>query len=295
MTTVLYFIQEATAYLRGDRVTLTMTTLTFSFSMLIFGLFLLLYLNASAVLEGLRSEIRILLYLKEGVSEAGVKSLGEKVGAEPGISEIRYVSKDQAMADFKKSMEGSELLLKGLGENPLPASFELTVDPVYRSSESMAALVEKLKGISGVDQIQYGKEWVENIEKWLWLFRMVAWGVGGLLAFTVTAIVANTIKLTVSLRKNEVEILRLMGATKGFVCVPFILEGAFVGLLASGIALGILAALFNLGRRNFLVPGSSFAMTDIFSFLPLPWALGFLFMGFFLGSLGSYWPFRRWS
>jgi len=295
MSQYLYFIQESVAYLRGDRSTSTMTTLTFSFSMLIFGVFLLLYLNISGLLDGLRSEIRILLYLRDGISTNKITLMQRKIESEPGISDVQYVSKSRALEEFSQSMEGSELLLKGLGENPLPASFEITVDPVYRSSEAMARLVEKLGNIKGVEEIQYGKEWVENIENWLWWFRMGAWGVGALLAFTVTAIVANTIQLTVSLRKNEVEILRLMGATKGFVCIPFILEGAFMGIVASGAALLFLFFLYHVGRENFFPADSGFPIASSIHFLPNRWMIGFLMMGISLGCIGSYWPFRRWS
>lgn len=295
MTTIAYFIQETLAYLRGDRGTLTMTTLTFSFTMLIFGIFLLIYLNVSTVMDNLRSEIRILLYLKDGVSGSDVAELRGRLESVRGVSKVKYVSKDDALEDFTRSVEGGEMLLKGLGENPLPASFEVSVDSPHRSSAAMAGLADQMRDLPGVEQIQYGKEWVENIENWLWYFRAAAGGVGVLLAFTLTAIVANTIQLTVLLRKNEVEILRLMGATRGFVCGPFILEGAFIGLSASGIALLLLGVLYHLGSRNFFTPGGGFIPAVGISFLPPLWMLGFLATGFFLGTLGSYWPFRRWS
>jgi len=294
MRRILYFLEEAGVHLRGNKMAFAMTTLTIAFTMLLFGLFLWLYLNLAALMGSLQSEIKILLYLREGISATERDQIKEKVQVEPGISEVRYISKEQALEDFKRSLEGTELLLRGLGENPLPASFELTVDRIYWSSEAMARLVERLKSIKGVEEIQYGREWVENIEGWLRLFRIGALGIGSLLAFAVVAIIANTIQLTLSLRRDEVEILRLIGATRGFIGVPFILEGALIGFLASGLALLLLVGLYQLIRQNLLPLQGLLSIGPGFFFLPTPWMIGLLAVGVGLGCMGSYWSFRRW-
>lgn len=293
MRRILYFLEEAGVHLRENKMAFVMTTLTIAFTMLLFGLFLWLYLNLAALMGSLQSEIKILLYLREGISAAERDQIKEKVQVEPGISEVRYISKEQALEDFKRSLEGTELL-SSLGENPLPASFELMVDRIYWSSEAMARVVERLKTIKGVEEIQYGREWVENIEGWLGLFRTGALGIGGILAFAVVAIIANTIQLTLSLRRDEVEILRVIGATRGFIGVPFVLEGALIGFLASGLALLFLAGLYQLIRRNLLPLQGLLSIGPGFFFLPTPWIIGLLAVGIGLGSMGSYWSFRRW-
>ncbi len=271
-----------------------MTAITISFTMLIFGLFLLLYLNISALMTNVQSEIRILLYLDESGTPSQVAQIRKRLEAEPEISGIRFISKEEALDDFRESMKGNELLLKGLGENPLPASFELMVDPVYRSSEAMAGLVDRLRGIPGIDEIQYGREWVENINSWLWLFRIGALGIGGILAFTVTVIIANTIQLTLLSRRNEMEILRLIGATRSFIGIPFLLEGTLIGFVSGSLALLILIGLHRLVLQNLVNVREGLFGGDWLLFLPTPWAAGLLLMGVSLGFIGSYWSFRRW-
>jgi cell division transport system permease protein len=294
MSRALYFLQEAGLYLRENKMTSAMTTMTISFTMLIFGLFLLLYLNVSVLMANVQSEIKILLYLDESNTSSEVAQIRKRLEAETAISGIQFISKEQALEDFRESMKGNELLLKGLGENPLPASFELTVDPAYRSSEAMAGLVDRLKGIPGIEEIQYGREWVENIERWLGLFRVGALGVGAILALTVTAIIANTIQLTLLSRRNEMEILRLIGATRSFIGIPFLLEGAFIGLVSSGLAILMLIGLHRLVLQNLLSVRGDGMRGEWLLFLPVPWIAGLLLMGVGLGFIGSYWSFRRW-
>jgi cell division transport system permease protein len=291
----LYLLEEAGIHLRENKMAAVMTTLTLAFTMLLFGVFLWLYLNLSNLAENLRSEIRVHLYLKEGISQAQAAEVKERLELEPGISKVRFISKGQALEDFKKSLEGSDLLLNGLGENPLPASFELTLDPIYRSSSALTQLADRLRGIGGIEEVQYGREWVENVESWLWLFRIGAVGIGGLIAFTVVAIIANTIQLTLSLRRDEVEILRLIGATRRFIGIPFILEGTLIGLVSSVLALFLMAGLFHVIRQNLAsFPGPVFMVKGVF-FFPTRWAVQLVLMGVGLGAAGSYWSLRRWA
>jgi cell division transport system permease protein len=294
MRNIFYFLEEAGIHLRANKTAFLMTALTITFTMLLFGLFLWLHLNLSVLMGGLQSEIKIFLYLREGLPVTERVQIQERVQAEPGISEVRYISKEEALEDFKKSLEGNELLLRGLGENPLPASFELTVDRIYRSSQAMAKLVERLKNIKSIEEIQYGREWVENIEAWLRLFQIVTLSIGGLLAFAVITTIANSIQLTLSLRRDEVEILKLIGATRYFIGVPFILEGALTGFLSSGLALLLLMGLYALMDQNLLPLQGLLAAGSGFFFLPAPWMVGLLFGGTGLGCIGSYWSFRQW-
>ena len=294
MRNILYFLEEAGNHLRKNKMAFVMTALTITFTMLLLGLFLWFHLNLSVLMGSLQSEIKILLYLRDGLSTAERVQIQERVQAEPGITEVRYISKEEALEDFKKSLEGNELLLRGLGENPLPASFELTVDRIYRSSQAMAKLEERMRKIKGIEEIQYGREWVESIEGWLRFFQMVTLGIGGLLAFAVITIIANSIQLTLSLRRDEVEILRLIGATRYFIGIPFVIEGALIGFLSSGLAVLLLVGLYELIEKNlFSLQGLLSVGSGLF-FLPLPWMVGLLVGGTSLGCIGSYWSFRQW-
>ena len=115
------------------------------------------------------------------------------------------------------------------------------------------------------------------------------------LAFTVAAIISNTIQLALASRRNEVEVLRLIGATRGFVSIPFVLEGAVIGLFSSGTALFLLWVLFRLGGNNLTGAAGLLSIPGGFSFLPAAWVPGLILMGIGLGCAGSYWPLRKWN
>ena len=133
---------------------------TTAFTLACFGVFLLLYLNLRGIISSLQNDIQVVLYLEDDLAAQQVPSLQQRLKAEPGIASLTYVSKDQALADFRAQFPSESHLLQGLGENPLPASFVVTLGRQFRSSESVKHLADRLKDIAGVAQVQYSREWV---------------------------------------------------------------------------------------------------------------------------------------
>lgn len=295
MKQLVYFSREAAFYFGDNKRVSLVTIITISFSMLILGLFLLFYMNLSGWVENLRSEIRVLLYLRDEVSSSELSEIRSMLESEVEILQVDYVSKTQALQEFAKSLADSQMLLKELGENPLPASFELKIDPNYHTSEIMAELVRRLGGIPGVEEVQYGQEWVENIENWVRIFRIVATGIGLVLAFTVIPIIANTIQLTLTLRKGDIELLKLLGGTRSFIGIPFVIQGGFIGMIGTAFSLLLLLVLFQMAYTYFRGLEWLLPVVGNFFFLPASWMIGLLMMGVSLGCIGSFWSFRRWG
>lgn len=223
-------------------------------------------LNVTNIGIQMQRQIEVKAYLVEGYKNTS--ALAEKIKAIPGVKAAIYVSSDDALKNMSEDYPDYREVIKALPDNPLPASFDVKLsDP--RSVKEIAGAVEGLEGVEGVN---YGQSYVEGLSRML----QVLWSFTALIlvamAFGSAIIVNNTIGITVTARKAEIEIMRLVGASDGFVRAPFVLEGMTIGIIGSALAgLGIYA-------------GYGYAMKwvhGIAPFIPLvtsPWAKWGLFI-----------------
>ena len=288
-----YFFREALLNLRANTSSAMISTVTITFTMVLFGLFLLLYLNLSTLVGSLRQEIKVILYLRDGIPEKEIVSLRDKLRGETGVSNVTYISKEKALDDFRRSLEGQDILLRGLGDNPLPASFELTLEKSYQSSEAIRRVAQKLEGLKGVDDIQYGREWVENVNAVLETVRVGSTLIGLILGLAAVVIISNTIRLTVLSRHEDIEVLQLIGATRMYIQMPFLLEGGFLGLIGGAVSILLLRAVYELASSRLAETGGLLGNAITLMFLPAPWLILFLAAGAGLGCAGSLLSIRR--
>ncbi|HET6464851.1 MAG TPA: permease-like cell division protein FtsX [Nitrospiria bacterium] len=288
-----YFLKETLLNLRGNKSTTVISMATIAFTMMLFGVFLLLYFNLDTLVGSLQQEIKVILYLRDGLSEKERADLEGKIRQEPGVSNVLYVSKATALENFRRSLEGQDILLKGLGENPLPASFELTLEKAYQSSEAVQRLAQQFKGLNGVDDIQYGREWVDNVNAVLETVRVGSAVIGLILGLAAVVIIAGTIGLTVWSRLEDIEVLQLIGATRAYIQMPFLMEGALMGLIGGVLAIVLLRGVFELAKSRLAEVGGFLGGPMNLMFLPMDWLLMFLAVGVGLGCTGSLLSIRR--
>ncbi|NIQ91848.1 MAG: ABC transporter permease, partial [Deltaproteobacteria bacterium] len=271
---------------------LSLVTLsTIAISMLILGLFSLIYLNVQQSLHQMGGELQITAYLQETISPDKANVLRSKVADWPEVESITYISKEQALARFRSQLREYAGILEGLKENPLPASLELTLMPQYGRSGNIKELSTRLGRLPGVAEVQYGRKWMAKLRVFVEVMKLVGITVGGLLLIATIFVISNTIKLTFYSRREELEIMRLVGATDFFIKAPFLIEGLLHGLGGALLAAG----------------GLSLLIVFLFSHLDLPLRLavmagslptgqlvaGFLGLGLLLGVLGSMVSLRR--
>jgi cell division transport system permease protein len=154
------------------------------------------------------------------------------------------LSRTEALALLKKELKGQEALIEGLGENPLPDSFELSFDRRYADADRLDALAKKISRYPGVEDVSYGKQGAEVLSG---LYRLLSYGVTALavlLGVSVVFIISNSVRLALYSRGQEIELMQWIGATRGFIQGPFLAEGAMLAMLGSALAVGILAALY---------------------------------------------------
>ena len=288
-----YFLKEVLLNLRANTSTAVISTVTIAFTLVLFGLFLLLYLNLNALVGSLRQEIKVILYLRDGISEKEIASLHEKLRDQPGVSNVTYISKEKALEDFRRALEGRDILLRGLGDNPLPASFELMLEKMFQSSEAIQRVARQLEVLKGVDDIQYGREWGENVNAVLEMVRVGSTLIGLILGLAAVVIISNTIRLTVLSRLEDIEVLQLIGATRAYIQMPFLLEGAFLGLTGGAVSILLLRAVYELAKSRLAETSGFLGGAIPLTFLPAPWLVLFLAVGAGLGCAGSLLSIRR--
>lgn len=283
-----HLVREAIVNIRINRTTTLIAVATTAFTLACFGVFLLLYVNLRGIVGGLQDDIRVIVYLHDNLPAQGVAELQRRLKSEPEVASLTYVSKEQALTDFRAQFPSEQHLLQGLGENPLPASFVVTLGPLYRSSESVKRWAERMKGVPGVAQIQYSRDWIDNLATVVGYLELAAIAVGSLLSAASVTIIANTIRLTLYARREEIEIMRLIGATGAFIKIPYLLEGAALGALGAALALILLRAGFEFFKLHLGAPGRFLGIESGFAFFSAQIMLLMVLAGFLLGCLGSF-------
>ena len=251
----LLFVRTAIRGIASSPVTSGISVVTIGVTLVLVGAFALLLRNMEELLDQFGDDLRVTAYLESDVSGEALRALEDRVRAIPGVEDVEALSQDEALERFRASVGSGSALLDGLDINPLPASLEISLRDDRRSAEGMEAVANAIEGLAGVESLSSGRDWVEGYLRAVALVRGVGVGLGIILALATLLIVANTIRLGVFARRDELEILSLVGASRPFVQTPFLLEGLVQGAAGGAIALGLLYALFRL-----VLPGFEFGL-----------------------------------
>ncbi|MFQ5418183.1 MAG: cell division protein FtsX, partial [Myxococcota bacterium] len=177
-------------------------------------------------------------------------------------------------------------LIEGLEENPLPASLEIQLVSERRSPEGMRVVVESISGLPGISDLASGQDWVAGYLRAVALVRGTGIGLGVILALATLLIVTNTIRLAVYARRDELDILALVGASRAFMNTPFLIEGAVQGAFGGAVALALLYGIFRL-----VLPGFEFGLEIVLGGSPRFFSAGemgaVIAQGTALGWIGS--------
>ena len=239
---VQYLVRESFAAFSRMKGMTIVSTLIMSVALLMLSMFILVTLNLRDTARSLRSEIEVNVFVKNEASIESVQSLRERLLEQPGIEAVAYVSKDDALAEFRQQLGPDSDLVDVLEENPMPASLRIRVEEPDRTSEKLHALATYLRDQPEVDEVRYGDTWVARLEEAIRVFTIVDLMVGGIVLLSALFVVSNTVRLTVLARQRTIEIMRLVGATNWFIRMPFFVEGAVQGSVAGGLALVVLWA-----------------------------------------------------
>lgn len=240
----LYMIRRALRNMKGNLFPNLTTIAIIGITMLIFSSFSLIAFNLTAFLKIWEDKIEVIAYLKKGIPLSEVEELLKNTRQLEGIETVKYVSPFDAMAFMESKLGGQKNLLDGIQPGVLPSSFEIRLKKDFRNSTSIKEVVSLLNQFPQIEEVQYGQEWVENVSAIVHIFRLTQWVLGGLLLIGIIFITSNTLQLTISSRKEEIELMHILGATPAFIRVPFYIEGLIQGLLGTGLAILFLFYLY---------------------------------------------------
>jgi cell division transport system permease protein len=269
-------IRETLLSFRRAPVLSALSVTTIAFALFVVGLFGLVALNIRSALADVEERVEIIAYLMRGTPiEIVTIALGD-IEAFPGVESATYVSEEEALAQARADMTEFQEVFDDLADNPLPASIEVRMQSGYRDAETVAQVAEWLASFRFADDVRFGREWVEKIDRLQNIAAVVGLVIGGAFAVASVIIIGTTVRMAVLHRSREIAIMRLVGATNGFIRRPFLLDGILKGVLGGCAAICLNFAAF-------------VAINQIYSasFFNIPQGLILVLFGTLLGFLAS--------
>lgn len=268
-----------------------LTTIVVTLTILICIFFSLIYFNLHSFVSRFGSELGIVVYLEKDIKEGRIPEIYRELLSIKGVEEVVYISSEEAFKRLESYLGDESQVLEGVEANFLPPSFEVKVKKAISRPGTLSAISNRIKQIPEVSKVQYGKEWVQRLETFTNVARNVVIGTGLLLLSSAAFVVSVTIKLNVYSRHEEIEIMRLVGATNGFIEAPFLIEAMLQGLLGSSIAIGVLyLTTKNLGAR--LVDSPLLNSIELV-FLPKEMMVAVIGLSILLCCLGTHFSMRK--
>jgi cell division transport system permease protein len=284
---VRFFVQQAVWGLwRSVGVTL-LSVMTIGIALGLLATFFVVVNNLSRVAADLGREVELSAYLARSVTATSAIERSREISHWPDVADAHYITSSTAMAQFRSSLGRDAVILDGLPADVLPPSIEVRLRERRWTTEDVRAMADRLGAQPGIQDVRYGQDEVERVNALLGFARVGALVVGVALCLSVVLLVSNTIRLTVYARRDEIEIMSLIGATDFFVRAPFLIEGAVQGLLGGFAALGGLVLLREALIRGIQL-GLSYAYGPIdLEFTPIHLIGTLLLLGVVLGLVGS--------
>jgi cell division transport system permease protein len=262
-------------------------------TLFVFGAFMLLQVNLAQLLRGWGEEIQITAYLIKQLSAGETSGVVARLQKWPEVERVRLISQEQAWRDFQAALGTQSGLLDGLPHDVLPASLEIALKPAYRDSPIVEQLAARLRGEREFASVEYPQEWLERLGLILLALEWAKWSLGGLLFLATFFIVGSAVKLALLARRDEIEIMQLVGASVELIQAPFVLEGMIQGLTGAVFSVAMLWGLFALAQSEFPTFAAFMAPLVRPRFLDAPSIALVLAIGWLLGAAGSLFSLRR--
>lgn len=282
-----YFLTVALKNLWESKITSFFTAVTLAVALGFLGAYLTLFLNVQGALSAVNEKFPLTVYLSDGITAAQMDAVNKRLNSDPMVASVVFTSKDQALKEFSETSGEETPLIKSIGMNPLPASFDIGLKA--EGAGSTGDLIKALRGMAGVEDVQYLQEEAGRLKKMLDSFKLAGLALGLAVLVGVVFISYSTLRLAVLRHQGEIEVMKLLGSTRPFIMGPFLAEGALQGLMASGLSVGLLYAAVRWISVSKALP----VLDGGIHFLPPAAWLGIIFVGTFLGFTGSFLAFFR--
>jgi cell division transport system permease protein len=251
-----WFIREALRRIWVSKRTSFLAISMIAISLFILGACLLIAENLERAVERWQGRSRATVYLDAEATPDQIHAVDAFLAQHPDLHSRRFITRDQALARFKSMFTNLNDVVDQLDENPFPPSFEIDVPPQAMQSRMFPDEMGALRKLPGVDDVQFDWQWLTRLRHVVDIVNLAGLIAGGILAIAAAFTIANVIRLTMLTYREEIEIMRLVGATERIICGPFLLEGIIQGTVGGAVAVGLLFGSFVLARRAIAVPQS---------------------------------------
>ena len=280
-----YFVLEALTSLWRSRFITALSVVTIAVSLFVLGAFLSVASNLSDVVARWSDKVQVTFYLEDQLPDAPRDALATSLRGDPAVESVLYVSREEALRRFRSLFHEMRSLPEDLGENPFPASLEVTLRPARNSADDAQRLVEGFRRAPGVEDVEYDLLWIQRLSTAVRLVRGAGAFLGAILVLAAVFTISNVMRLTMYARQDELDIMRLVGAAPAYVKGPFVLEGMIQGGLGGLLALALLWAIFHMLSRDVLATSDLLGRTAVF--LPPSMAALLVAGGTLVGLAGS--------
>lgn len=288
-----YYVRRAVDSILATPVVSGVTITSICVSVLLAGAVLLVGSNAFRLIQNWGATgVDVSIYLHTNVTEDRVVELKKLLQHDPAVVDVHYVSQDEAWQFLADNLGDSAELLDGLDASILPASLEVALGRAL-DKESLDERLEGWRGLPEVDDVQYNRQWIDRVRNAMGVVRWVAWALGALALIVSAIIVGATFQLAAFSRREEMEVMRLVGAVGVVYWGPMLLAGFLEGLLGSFAAIGLLALIFNVTATPLATELPM--LQGAIEFLTAGQCLTLIFWGSCLGIAGSWLGMQRFG
>lgn len=288
MRALKYSFDEAVASLWRGRRSGILSTATIAVALFVLGGFLLATSNLERLgLEWSRTA-EMSVYLDDQITPAQKSAVEQMLAPGDLVAAAEFVSKPEALKRFRQTFADLATTVESLENNPLPASYEVRLRPSGDAPAAIEALGGKLRAAPGVADVRYDRQWLDRLLAAVSLVRTVGFALGAVLTIAAALTVANVVRLALYARRDELEIMELVGAPRSYIRGPFVMEGVLQGGIGAAMALAALALLFLAVRSRYLVALAAALNLSSFRFLPLELCGLLLLGGMAVGCVGGF-------
>jgi cell division transport system permease protein len=283
-----YCLEEALASLRRQRVSVVLSVLTIAAALLVLGGFLLATVNLDRAVSKWSAAAEFSIYLADEISPEQRVALNTLLEEQAAVASRQYVSKADAAVRFRRDFPDLAAGFADLPQNPLPASIEVRLDPARADAAAIEAFARQLTQAAGVADVRFDRRWLERLGQIATAVRWAGWILGAVLLAAAVLTVATVVRLALHARRDEVDIMQLMGAPIGLLRGPLVVEGILQGGAGALVALVALYAGYVLVRGRVLAALGPAVDAAAIGFLPVGLSALLILGGMAVGCAGGY-------
>ena len=287
MRALRYAFSEALTSLWRGRQSGLLSTATIALALSVLGGFLLVTANLERLSAEWSNAAEMSVYLADAATLDQRKDIETRLAPSDVVQSREYVSKADALRRFKQTFSDLAGTVDTVGENPLPASYEVRLHGGAGAQAGVEGLSARLRELPGVVDVRYDRQWLNRLLSAVAVVRGIGVALGAVLTIAAALTVANVVRLALYARRDELEIMHLVGAPWAYVRGPFVMEGLLQGGIGAIAALLILTAAFFALRARYLVPLASAVSLSSVQFLPAGVCMSLVIGGMAVGCLGG--------